>query len=434
MLRQGKRIGWALVLCATVLVSHVGGALAAMSRNPTGVNVSTSGPTTLVIRFGNDSAANLFTSTEAVFCAIDPNGGVPGVTPCPAGSILGRLPSALDRGSTRASSQFVTDVMTIPFSVARRAVVQAQRGANSDFFYIRRFDPVGAADLGFGAGVSVYVAVTCRMTGGTARTPLSLTKVELYGDEGPQNPRELLIRVNDANIKAGVVKADINFTGTGVMEGWWEVRMPSDPPIQDIDRFTEGSLSQAQRLQQQRFNRVKRFRLQMPLSGHITLVGPRYRELPVEQPGFYQILLRVQVSKDREALSTFAGIPNQPTNLFSGAAAGFPLPVLEYRVEASLGRLNRGEVRPRLVIDGQGAQSQLGIAWDAFGRTDLVVQIEAKNLDTGETFKLLAPVDRQFAVVPRSFTAGKDIRRMAVTVTVLARDRTRVGEPVVLQQ
>ncbi|CAN0282366.1 unnamed protein product, partial [Discosporangium mesarthrocarpum] len=244
----------------------------------------------------------------------------------------GRLPAGLDRGSTSTGTSSITDIMTIPSSVTRRAVVQARQGQQSDFFYVRRLVPTAAGiNLGAGAGVPVLVVVTCRLTGGTSRTPLSLTEVILYGKEKARDDRVLLIRVTPENLKTGRVQADIRYTGTGVMSGWWEVRTPSDPPVQELDRFTEGSISEAQRRQQRRFQRVKRFRIQMPLSGRITLRGPDYKALPKASPGDYEVLLRVEASRDREALSTLAAAGGS-TNLFSGAAAGFPLPALEYRI------------------------------------------------------------------------------------------------------
>ena len=217
-----KRIVQFLAILATAGgLLAVPDASAQLQRNPTGVNVASSGVTTLVIRFA-DATGTRYTTSEAIFCSVDPNAGTGGVGPVSCtgagGTVLGRLPAALDRGSQSSGTAQITDVMTIPASVSRRAVVRAREGNFSDFFYVRKFDPVGG-------GASVYVAVTCRLTAGTSRTPLSLTRVELYGDE-PDIPRNPLIRLNDHNIATGVVHADIRYTGTGTLEGWWEIRPP----------------------------------------------------------------------------------------------------------------------------------------------------------------------------------------------------------------
>lgn len=398
-------------------------------RDPNGVNVSTSGPTTLTIRFAEPDAGDTFTTNEAVFCSIDPCAGA-GVCPtsCTAagGRILGRLPAGADRGSTSSASSSITDIMTIPFSVTRRAVVQARAGAQSDFFYVRRFDPVGGADLGAGAGTTAYVVVTCRLTSGISRSPLSLTRVQIFGDEG-DGDRKLLVRVDDENRDVGVVKAEIDYTGTGVLSGWWEVRTPSDPSLQEIDRFTEGSLTETERQQQQRFLRVKRIRLQVPLRGKLTLKGPRYSELPQQQPGVYQLLLRIEATRDREALSRVAGTGGSPA-LFSGGAAGFALPVLEYRVLNSDGVVE-SQLSPRLVIDRGDSGTQFSVAWSPAAVLGPFVQIEARNAETDQSMKILARMDKGFAIFPRRWTDGKDMENWSYVVTVLGPDRRPIGEP-----
>ena len=57
-------------------------------------------------------------------------------------------------------------------SVSRRAYQAAVDGQTSTFFYVRRF----VSNTG---GPDEYVFVTCRLTGGGARTPLALLDVQL---------------------------------------------------------------------------------------------------------------------------------------------------------------------------------------------------------------------------------------------------------------
>jgi hypothetical protein len=408
----------AMLLAAACLLAAPD-AEAQLQRNPTGVNVATSGATTLVIRFA-DASGTRYTTSEAIFCSIDPNAGTGGIGPlgCAAagGAVLGRLPASLDRGSQSSGTSQITDVMTIPASVSRRAVVLARDGNFSDFFYVRKFDPVGG-------GASVYVSVTCRLTAGTARTPLSLTRVELYGDE-PTDPRNPLIRLNETNIQSGVVRAEIRFTGTGILEGWWEVRTPADPAIREIDRFTPASLSEADRAQQRIFTRVKRFRVNLPLDGTVTLDGPSYAELPDTAAGVYEILLRIDVARDREALSTLAGTGGSQ-NLFSGGAAGFPLDTLEYRVgKVNLGETAPTDLAPRLSLDRLAdGTTQIGIVWNGKAEIGGVVVIVATDPATGETFQLAAPAEKGFAVLPASWTANRNAEAMTVSLSVLGPDR-----------
>ena len=406
----------AIFLAAATLLAATG-ASAQLTRNPTGVNVATSGVTTLVIRF-TDPAGTQYTSSEAIFCSVDPNAGGVGNTSCTGagGTVLGRLPVSLDRGSTGSGTASITDVMTIPASVSRRAVVRARQGNFSDFFYVRKFDPVGG-------GASVYVSVTCRLTAGTARTPLSLTRVNIYGRE-PGNPNVWLVRLDDQNILSGIVRADVNYTGTGILEGWWEVRTPSDLPVRDIDRFTPASLSEAERAQQRAFTRVKRFRVNLPLDGNITLDGPRYGDLPHSTAGVYEVLLRIDVARDREALSSIA-ITGQSTNLFSGGAAGFPLETLEYRVgKVNLGTATPTELAPRLALDRlPDGTTQIGVIWNADAQVDGVLVINMTDPATGETFQLASPASKGFVVLPSNWTANRDVNAMRVSLSILGTDR-----------
>lgn len=416
------------------------GAEAAVQRNPTGVNVSASGPTTLTIRFADDSGL-LFTSTQAIFCSLDPTAGAGSAASavsiqsnCTAagGRVLGRLPSSLDRGSTSTSTSTITDVMTIPFSVTRRAVIQARTGAKSDFFYIRRFVPAAGVNLGFGVNTPVIVVITCRLTAGTARTPLSLTRIVLFGEE-PNQDRVLQIRVNQKNHKTGIVKADIRYTGTGILSGWWEVRRPSDPPLRDIDLFAAGSLSETDRQQQQRFTRVKRFRFQVPVSGRLTLPGPKYSQLPDDQPGFYQVLLRIEATRDRESLSSLAGTGGS-TNLFSGGAAGFQFPALEYRI-GNLGATSGagGAFQPRLIVEQLPEGVHVALSWKAVERAGPLVLVEATQPGREKISKILMPMKNEAAVLPRHWFQGSDIKDWRFIVKILGADKNPIGAPIELK-
>jgi hypothetical protein len=316
--------------------------------------------------------------------------------------------------------------MTIPISVVRRAVVRAKRGEFSDFFYVRRFDPTAG-------GAPVYVAVTCRLTGGTARTPLSLNRVELYGVE-PNNNRVRLLRVDGDNIKTGVIKADIRYTGTGLLEGWWEVATPTDQVIAEVDRFTAGSISEDQRTVQRRFRRVKRFRVQVPLSGRLTLKGPRYSELPHQTPGFYQVILRIEASKGQASRSNLANRGGSQT-LFSGGVAGFPLQALRYRV-GDLEAAQSAALNPRLTVDdpGGGKARQVAMVWDVLQNGAVAVMVEVFDPESQEKHQLAAPMSKGLVILPRRWTEGRDVDSLRYMVTVLGRDQKPVGERITVSR
>lgn len=158
----------------TVLAGLVGVVLTAaparsIDRHPTGVNVNAQGGTSVFITFGGLADQ---VPVEAAWC-----GALIPATPdlgfkCDPATLFGRLPLRFDRSRLQAGGSVFTDIMSIPPSVARRAYQAAARGEDSAFFYVRRFESLSG-------GPDEYVFVTCRMTGGGARTPLSLVDVKL---------------------------------------------------------------------------------------------------------------------------------------------------------------------------------------------------------------------------------------------------------------
>jgi hypothetical protein len=212
-----------------------------------------------------------------------------------------------------------TDVMSIPPSVARAAYQAAVRGATSTFFYVRRFQSVtGAPDE--------YVAVTCRLTGGGARSPFSLTDVHLQFDGQDAIP---FIAAGGAPPR---VAARISYTGTGRLTGRWEVVLPGEDPPSTRDLLTEASLPLDERGAQRRFAQLERFSVFLPPDGRVTLPGPDPGRLPSAIEGTYQVLLRVEASDDREGDSNLSEAGAGTGVIHSGAVAGFPLPVLRYVV------------------------------------------------------------------------------------------------------
>lgn len=398
---------------ALAALSAADTARAALNFSPPTINLNPSGPTTFVVRFFEDDPANTFVTNEAFFCtAIDI--GAPGN--CALGSVLGRLSPSLDRGSTSTRVRAITDVVTVPYSVIRRARV---RGIGS-FLYVRSFTVFGPGDV-----TSLFVlGVTLRLTGGPATSPLSLTRVDIFGEE-PEQRRVRFIRLDRDNLETGSVKADISYTGVGLLTGWWEVRTPADPPVRELDRFPAASLSQAERVQQRTFRRVQRLRIQLPATGRVTLDGPRYAELPADVPGVYEVLLRIDAVRDPQAKETLA-VPGEPAELYFGASAGFALPTLEYRVGTRLGLIEEREIAGRVVADRSGDAPRLGVAWTPITGRPYVVEVSVTDPATGEVRSLVAPAQTGVVFLPDAWVRGRDPAGLAVMVTVLGPD----GEPV----
>ncbi len=283
--------------------------------NPSGVNVRHNGVNTVFLTFQNMAADEQ--AVEAFWCGEVTATGVSNVNPCVPGTLFGSLPARhnLSQTSGTGGQRNLTDIMTIPASVTRRAFQDAARGNNSDFFYVRHFSN-GISDS--------YVTVTCRMAGGGARTPLALTNVQMYflTGEGPR-PVYFLAR-DEAVAKFG---AYIQYNGTGRLKGRWEVVLPGDIEPSAIDLLTEATLPVEQRGLQKRYTLIDRFDHFLPPTGSVFLPGPDPELLPRNIEGPHKILLRIEASADKEGNSnTLDG------TAISGGVAGFALPVLRYYI------------------------------------------------------------------------------------------------------
>jgi hypothetical protein len=284
--------------------------------HPPGVNVNTHGATTVFLTFGGLRSDQ--TPVEAFWCGELTAPPPPAIgLQCDPGTLFGQLPIRYDRSRIQGSA--FSDVMSIPPSVSRRAYQAAVDGQVSSFFYVRRFtSSAGAPDE--------YVAVTCRLSSGGARTPLALTAVELEFDvETPV----LYVRPGE---RPPPFWATITYNGSGRLVGRWEVVLPGEEPPGERDLLTEATLPPEERGSQRRFTQLERFNHYLPPSGHFRLPGPAPDRLPVEAEGAYRILLRVEASDDKEAESSRAAAGAGEGLVRSGGVAGFPMPTLRYVV------------------------------------------------------------------------------------------------------
>ena len=287
--------------------------------NPTGLNVSTQAPTSAFLTFGN---LNNQIPAEATWCGeLIPATPALGVK-CNPATIFGVIPARYNRTAASGVKAY-TDIMTLPSSVARRAYQAAVGGATSSFFFVRRFvSTVGGPDE--------FVVVTCRMSGGSAGSPFSLTNVVLrfsgiekpifFAREGETMPQ---------------IEAQITYTGTGRLRGRWEVVQPGDELPESNDLLTEATLPIEKRGTQRRYTQLRRFNVFLPPDSKYTLIGPKSADLPRRVAGEYRLLLRIEASDDDVTGSNLAVIGAGPGVVNSAAVAGFPLPVLRYFVGAA---------------------------------------------------------------------------------------------------
>ena len=353
--------------------------LAAQIRvNPTGVNVNAQGATTAFLTFGglrSQVAVEAFWCGELVSAA--PSRGFR----CDPSTVFGRLPIRYDLSSANGAA--LTDIMSIPASVARRAYQEAERGKRSSFFYVRRFvSTTGAPDE--------YVAVTCRLAGGGARVPFSLTDVTVAFDvEAP-----VLFVAPGAPPPA--LSADIAFTGTGRLRGRWEVVLPGEDMPTATDLLTEATLPPDERGTQRRYTQLSRFNVFLPPTGKVRLPGPDVSRIPTNAEGTYLILLRIEASDDKEADSDVGAVGVGSGVLHNGAVAGFPMPVLRYVVGAGSSEMARPSstraVRLLLPRDGAVLSPDSGFAMSWLDEWNAAVyRVEIETADGAPLFRALIP-------------------------------------------
>ena len=313
-------------------------------RNPTGVNVKSTGATTVFITF--QGLAGGQRAIEAFWCGDVTAQGVVATNPCVPGTILGSLPLRNDQSAVSGTggNRDFTDIMTIPPSVARRAFQEALRGRSSEFFYVRRFE-----------NPNQFVTVTCRMAGGGARVPLALTDVRM-SFHTEERKRPIFTVGYDRPLPP--FSADIRYNGSGRLRGRWEVFLPGDIEPTPRDLLTEATLPIEDRALQRRYTLLERFEVYLPPTGQFSLPGPRYTSPPTTGGGLHKVLLRIEATDDKEGDSvTGTGIA-----VNSGGVAGFPLPTLPYFVGTpeELRPLLTPQAQIALMLPGDDARLERG--------------------------------------------------------------------------
>lgn len=283
--------------------------------NPTGVNVNSQNATTVFLTFGQIPPN--YVPAEAIWCGELVPANLPSLgLQCRPDTIYGSLPARYNR-STNSGNNGFTDIMAIPPSVVRRAYLAAVGGANAGFFYVRRFVSTnGQPDQ--------FVNVTCRMTGGGARVPFALTNVELKTPKG----EPVLFLKSGENLPE--IIAEIQYNGTGRLKGRWEIVQPGEESPSDEDLLTEATLPIERRGNQRRFTQIARFNdFLLPIGKH-KLSLKLTNKLPNITSGQYLLLLRIEVSDDKESDSDLDTIGVGGGTVHSGAVASFPMPTLKF--------------------------------------------------------------------------------------------------------
>jgi hypothetical protein len=134
------------------------------------------------------------------------------------------------------------------------------------------------------------------------------------------------------------------------------VVQPGDELPEARDLLPEAALPPNERGTQRRYTQLERFNVFLPPTGKIELRGPDPSRLPTLVEGAHQVVLRIEVSDDKEGDSNLASAGAGAGIVHSGAVAGFPLPSLRYIVGSGGSELSpiasRAVMRAILPRDG----------------------------------------------------------------------------------
>jgi hypothetical protein len=386
--------------------------------NPTGVNVNMNGATTAFLTFGGLGS---YRPVEATWCgelvSAAPDVGLK----CNPSTIFGRLPIRFDQSRLSGVSGF-TDIMSIPPSVSRRAYQSAQAGDKSSFFYVRRFvNALGGPDQ--------YVAVTCRMAGGGARVPFSLVDVSIKFD----------VETPILFLKPGEVappsSARILYNGTGRLKGRWEIVFPGEEAPSERDLLTEATLPTEERRTQRRYTELDRFNVFLPPTGEYLLPGPDVSRIPTTTEGMYLLLLRVEVSDDKEADSNLGSAGAGTGLVHAGAVAGFPLPPLRYMVGAGNSDLSETIASTQIraltpIADAAIGDAPIDFTWTEISGRAAFFRVEIESGSGEELLAAIVPRGPGLYRAPswlREKAANGSIRWRVVALDLLGRDVTRTS-------
>jgi hypothetical protein len=302
-------LGWLVIGLAPNCVAQT------ISVSPSDVNAYSQGATSVLLTFGgliNKRPA------EATWCgslvAAAPDLG----SKCDPATIFGKLPLRYDQSTLSGTNAF-TDTMSITPQIARRAYLDAVNGKASTFFYVRRF----VSTIG---GVDEYVPVTIRLSGNGAGVPLSLTEVKLTWGIGKP---VLMVKTGE---KLPRFEAEISYTGTGRLQGRWELVKPGEAPPEQRDLLTEATLPLEERGTQKRYTEISRFNIYLPPTGKVVLPGPEVWRVDESLNGLYLVLLRIEASDDEAGDTNLSAVGAGAGVVNGGAVAGFSLPTLRYYV------------------------------------------------------------------------------------------------------
>lgn len=245
-------------------------------------------------------------------------------SPCPRGSELMVEPASQ---FSMTSAKSARETLTVPGDVSLYMYQRLRPLGQTTFYVIRRFSGLPAA--GGVAGAGTFIAVPLRLSGAASQMPLTFNKVELTFQH---NGGRLPMRVVTRDTSVGPLEATVDYQGTGLLKGRWEVVQPGDPEPTRLDLMTQASLDPEVQLQQQRYLQVGTFEQSLYSGRRVVVPGPPPEALPTSQPGRYLVLWRPEATP-----SNASRMGARVVDLPAGGMAGFPMPTLTYYVTEQAG-------------------------------------------------------------------------------------------------
>ena len=260
-------------------------------------------------------------------------------SPCQRGSELMVEP---DSQFSMISEKSARETLTVTGDVSLYMYQRLRPLGQSTFYVIRRFS--GAPAAGGLPGKSTFIAVPLRLSGAPSQMPLTFSKVELtFQHNGGRQPMRVVTR----DTSVGPLVATVDYQGTGLLKGRWEVVQPGDPEPTRLDLMTQASLDPELQLQQQRYLEVGTFEQTLYAGRRVVVPGPAPDALPTSQPGRYLVLWRPEATP-----SNNSRLGGRAVDLPSGGMASFPMPTLTYYVTEQSGLDARSAVtKPHSLAD-----------------------------------------------------------------------------------
>ena len=342
---------------------------AQIAVTPTSINVNSQDATNVPLTFGPIPAG--YTTVDSVWCgSLTPSGGI-GQT-CRADTIYGSLPQRHNQSQRRTLSnggEYLFDVMAVPASVTRRAYQTAQSGGSATFFYVRRF-------VSSNGNPDIFVSVACRMGGGGARTPFTVTSVRI------RTPDEKPILFLKSGKPLPPIYYEIHYNGTGTLRGRWELVQPGEEVPSDFDLLPEAALPIDRRGTQKLYTQLSRFDVFLPPSGRYLLPAPE--SIPNYVEGQYFLLLRLEPAFDKE---TENPLPIDNTPVVTPTPTPTPDPCgsvgASFKSSVSLNATNPC-CPPGFIDNGLGTcitNSSVGIGADSFGEGNSITTNAVPDID-----------------------------------------------------